>query len=70
MAGVCQYLLCPPANASQECQHKGAEASRARKPRHTTAKHSKDGQTQHQEGSLHYYVFLGEKDKSIKYRIF
>lgn len=58
---ACHYLFPPPAEASQECQHQGAEASRARKSCHTAAKHGKDGQTQHQEGPLHYQVFLQRK---------
>lgn len=61
MAGICYNLFWPPAEASQECQHQGAEASRARKTSHIAAEHSKDRQTQHQESSLHNNVFLGEK---------
>lgn len=71
MAGACYYLFPPPAEASQECQHQGAEASRSRKPCYTAAKHGEDGQTQHQEGSLHYQVFLERKRPLlITYRIF
>lgn len=62
---VCWNLFCPPAETSQEGQDKSAEASRARKPGHTTAKHRKDRQAQHQEGSLHHYMFLGETDQSM-----
>lgn len=54
VACICCYLFWPPAEASQECQHQGAEAARARKPSHTAAEHGKDRQTQHQEGSLNY----------------
>lgn len=54
------YLFCPPAEASQECQHQGTQASGARKACHTAAKHSKNRQTQHQEGTLHHQVFLEE----------
>lgn len=59
------YLFCAPAKASKECQHKGAEASRTGKTSHAAAKHSKDGQTQDQEGALHYNMFLAEKYKQI-----
>ena len=55
---ICSNLFLPPAESSQKGQHQSAEASRAGKPSDVAAEHGKDGESQHQEGTLHHQMFL------------